>query len=87
MSEIEEMKELIMHILLVQSLHNQAPTYHCKLTGDEPECLSRLIELDETGMHHLLHKCGLFDKKSKKYKMSGVIDQHDRFAPSTILNF
>jgi hypothetical protein len=85
MSKTHEMKEL-MHIL-VQSLHNRARKYHYKLTGDSPECLSRLIELDEAGMHHLLHKCGLFDEKSKKYKNSGVIDQHDMFHPCTILNF
>jgi hypothetical protein len=59
MSKIEETKEL-MHIL-VPLLLNQAPTYHYKLTGNETECLSHLMELDEAGMHHLLHKCGLFD--------------------------
>jgi hypothetical protein len=50
--------------------------------------LSRLIDLNEAGMHHFLHKCGLFDEKLKKYKMSGgIVDQHEMFAPCTILNF
>jgi hypothetical protein len=77
MSKIEEMRELMHNI--VQSLHNRSPRYHYKLTGDEPECLSRLLELDEAGMHHLLDKCEPFDDKSKKIKMSGVVDQHDMF--------
>jgi hypothetical protein len=38
-------------------------------------------------MHHLLHKCELFDEKTKKYQLHGVVDQHDMFAPCTILNF
>ena len=85
MSKIQEMIELL-HVL-VQSIHNRAPKYHYKLTGDEPECLSRLIELDDAGMHHLLYKCGLFDEILKKYQFHGVVDQHDMFAPCTILNF
>ena len=72
---------------VVQSLHKRAQKYHYKLTGDEPECLSRLLELDEAGMHHLLDKLGLFDEKSKKFKMSGVVDQHDMFVPCAIMNF
>jgi hypothetical protein len=67
---MEEMKEL---------MHNQK--YHYKLIGDTPECLPHMLELDEAGsMHHFLHKCGLFDEKSKKYnKVSVIIDQHDTF--------
>ena len=79
------MRELL-HVL-VQWIHNLAPKYHYKLTGDKPECLSRLIELDDAGMHHLLYKCGLLlDETSKKYKRSGV-DQHDMFAPLMLVNF
>jgi hypothetical protein len=65
MSKIEEMKELLHK--LVQLLHNRAKMYHYKLTGDNPECLLHLIELDEAGVHHFLYKCGLLlDEKSKK---------------------
>ena len=86
MSKIEEMKELLHNLL--RSLHNRAPRYHYKLTGDEPECLSRLLELDEAGVHHLLYKCGLLsDETPRKYKKRGVVDQHDMFAPCMILNF
>ncbi len=60
------MRELMHNV--VQSLHNRSPRCDYKLTGDEPECLSHLLELDEAGMHHLLD-----------VKMSGVVDQHDMF--------
>jgi hypothetical protein len=60
--------------------------YQC-ITTSKTECLLHLIDLDEAGMHHLLHKCVLFDEKSKQYKMSGIVDQHDMFALCTILNF
>ena len=63
MSKIEEMKELLHN--LVQLIHNCAQMYHYKLTGDNTECLLRLLELDEAGVHHLLYKCGLLlDEKS-----------------------
>ena len=79
MAESLEIIEL-MHCL-VQSLHKRARKYHYKLTGDEPECLSCLLDIDDAGMDHLLHQCGLFDEKKKKYKNSGVSDQHGMFAP------
>jgi hypothetical protein len=86
MSKIEKMRELMHNV--VQSLHNRSPTYHYKLTGDDPESLSRLLDLEEAGMHHLLFSCGfLSDVLTKKYKKSGVVDQHDMFAPCTILHF
>ena len=85
MSKIQEMRELL-HVL-VQSIHNWAPTYHYKLTGDTPESLSRLLDLDEAAMHHLLQKCGLFDEISNKYQFRGVVDQHDMFSPCMILSF
>jgi hypothetical protein len=85
MSDLQDLKKLL-HIF-VQSLHNRVSTYHYKLSGDTPECLSRLLDLDEPAMHHLLHKCELFDEKTKKYQLHGVVDQHDMFAPCTILNF
>jgi hypothetical protein len=85
MSKKQEMNELMG--LLVKSIHSRSSRYHYKLTGDEPECLSCLIDLDEAGTHHLLHQLGLLDEKTKKYKMSGVVDQHDMYAPCTILNF
>ena len=65
MAETLEMIEL-MHPL-VQSLHKQARKCHYKLTGDKPECLSRLIDIDDAGMDHLLPQCGLFDEQTQKY--------------------
>jgi hypothetical protein len=86
MAKIEEMKKW-MHVV-VEALRKRASIYHYKLTGDDPECLSRLLELDEAGVHHLLFKCGLLsDETSKKYKKSGVVDQHNMFAPCGILSF
>jgi hypothetical protein len=86
MSKIEEMQKL-MHVV-VELLHEQVSTYYYKLTGDDPECLSYLLELDEAGVHHLLYKCGLLlDETSKEYKKSGVVDLHDMFSPCPILSF
>ena len=64
MSKIDEMR-MLMHSV-VQSLHNRVSSYHYKLTGDTPESLSRLFDLDEAAMHHLLHECGLFEREIKK---------------------
>jgi hypothetical protein len=57
MAETQEMKEL-MH-RLVQLRNKRARKYHYKIAGDEPECLSCLLEVDDAGMDHLLHQRGL----------------------------